>query len=163
MATQRECENCGELLFGAVNRCWKCGHEARVIVKPKIPPIRRSPVYLNPRTASGESATQSAGQILPWLLNMDLSEAARQRCSAISTGLGVIGCLVGIASPWAGFFGIVGLGFGLVGMPAKRRDLATMGLVLCVIALFLGLGQVVFDAWTRYASRRWIEELQGIR
>ena len=39
------CTNCGEELMGAVNRCWKCGHEfAAHSGDASLPPIRRRPL-----------------------------------------------------------------------------------------------------------------------
>ena len=165
---QRACENCGELLFGAVNRCWKCGTEAKIIVKPKLPPIRRAPVRLQPRTAAQLSAQLSENerldgttgnetfrevlsnvqQVLPWFLNYELDNKARERCGAISIGLGVLGCLLGIATAWAMLLGVAGVAFGLVGMAAKDRDLATMGLVVSVIALFVGVVHIGFNIYS---------------
>ena len=159
------CKKCGEVLYGAVNRCWKCGTDIEVVIAPKIPPIRRSPVNLNPSptTVAIGSVTDSAKQILPWFLNMELSEEVRHRFAIASAGIGAIGCILGITSGWTVIFGVIGIACGLVAMASKKRELATMGLVLSVIALFLGFSQIAFSLWTQYSSQRWIEELQGIQ
>lgn len=156
---ERICDKCGEVLFGAVNRCWRCGNQLQVVVStPKVPPIRRSPIDLSLATVSVPVSEQ---QPLPFPFSISLSNVARYRCSIVSGVLGTIGCLIGITTGWALFCGVVGLGFGLVGMQTKKRDLATMGLVLSVVAIFIGFAQIGFDVWTRFESQRWINELQG--
>ena len=47
-------------------------------------------------------------------------------------------------------------------MQTRRSDVAILGLSLSVIAIFIGLGYVAFDIWTRYQSQIWINEMQGI-
>lgn len=162
------CQQCGEALFGVVNRCWKCGADVKVVVTPKIPPIRRSPVKLRSRlsaVAELESNSNVVGdvldnvkQVLPWFLNIELSEQTLERCGAFSVGAGVLGCLIGIATGWSILFGLCGLVVALLGMTAKKRDLATMGLVVSVIAIFLGFGQIAYQFWVEYATEKWINE-----
>lgn len=170
---QQTCDECGETLFGVVNRCWKCGADVKVVVTPKIPPIRRSPVELRPRLSQANRLDSAATlqdpsgmvgdvlenvkQVLPWFLNLELSEQAQERCGAVSVGLGVLGCLLGIATGWSILFGIVGLAVGLLGMTAKRRDLATMGLVVSVIAMFLGFAQIANYIWVEYSTDKWFD------
>ena len=73
-------------------------------------------------------------------------------------GAGVLGCLIGIATGWSILFGLCGLVVALLGMTAKKRDLATMGLVVSVIAIFLGFGQIAYQFWVEYATEKWINE-----
>lgn len=174
---QRTCENCGELLFGAVNRCWKCGADAKIVVKPKLPPIRRGPVQLRPRTVAqlgdNESLDRSIAsesfrevlsnvqQVLPWFLSFQLDDKARERCGGISVGLGVLGCLLGIATWWGLLFGVAGLAIGLLGMAAKDRDLATMGLVVSVLAMFVGVMRIGFNVYDMVEAWRIIEDARS--
>lgn len=127
----------------------------------KIPPIRRSPVDL---TLQQKAVGVSAGPqttFLPAILQFD--DLTNHRFAMASVGLGAFGCLIGIGSPLSAIIGAMGVLCGLIGTQSKRNDMATLGLVLSVIALFLGVGQVAFDVWTRYQSREWIRELQGIQ
>lgn len=162
---KQTCDQCGEDLFGVVNRCWKCGADVKVVVPPKIPPIRRSPVILAPRQTAVAAdanvlsdALENAKQVLPWFLNMEMSDQAKERCGAVSVGFGVLGCLLGIATGWSLIMGMVGLAIGLLGMTAKKRDLATMGLVVSVIAMFLGVAQIANHFWVEYSTNKWIED-----
>jgi hypothetical protein len=51
------CENCGEELLGAVNRCWRCGAGVASAVTVDLPPVRRAPPNLpTPKPATGEDA-----------------------------------------------------------------------------------------------------------
>ena len=158
---KRACENCGEELIGSVNRCWRCGAAVNADSLSKIPPVRRAPVDLNGRMSVADAARVS--QSLPYPLSIDLSERGRHRCAVASVVCGAVACLTGIMSPWSILLGVVGIGLGVMGMQAKRRDLATMGLVLSVLAIFLGFAQIGSSIWTRYQSRRWLNELQGIK
>lgn len=60
-----QCANCGEELLGAVNRCWRCGHEFEAHSGPSnLPPIRRAPpkpvaASLADSSESSESAESS--------------------------------------------------------------------------------------------------------
>jgi|GEM_PF-7095007 len=163
----QQCDQCGETLFGVVNRCWKCGADVKVVVTPKVPPIRRSPVALRARQSAATlerepnvvgDVLDNVKQVLPWFLNMELSEQALERCGAFSVGAGVLGCLLGIATGWGILLGFCGLVVGLLGMTAKKRDLATMGLVVSVIAIFLGIGQITYHFWLEYATDKWIKD-----
>ena len=101
---------------------------------------------------------------LPFPFSIQLTPPVRQACIVASVALSAIGCLIGIASGWSLLFGLTALACGLLGMQDNRkRDLATMGLVLSVIAIFLGSAQIGFDAWTKYDAKRWVDELQGVQ
>jgi hypothetical protein len=51
------CENCGEELLGAVNRCWRCGASVASAVTVDLPPVRRAPPTLpTPKRATGDDA-----------------------------------------------------------------------------------------------------------
>lgn len=129
-----------------------------VVSTPQVPPIRRSPVQLPTATAP---TAASHSRLLPFPFALALTRAARRRCSIASNAFGTVGCLIGITTGWALLFGLVGLGLGLLGMQSKKdRELATMGLVLSVIAIFLGIGQIGFDIWTRIESQRMINEFR---
>lgn len=161
----RACDSCGEELIGAVNRCWKCGATATIVAKTKIPPIRRAPVQLRVKATVYE-ATPEPRQVQAMLLPFAISDQTGYRLAQAGVATGVIGCLFGaatfIVSPlWPIVFGFAGIGLGLNGMQAKRSDVAILGLSLSVIAIFIGLGHVAFDAWTSYQSQQWINELQG--
>ena len=155
---KKTCEQCGEELFGAVNRCWQCGAAVVVAHSSDVPPIRRRPVDLSNASAAKPASVEQA---LPFPIVIGFSDQGRRRCAIASVILGSVGCLLGIATGWAIVLGALGIAFGVLGMPAKHRDLATMGLVLCVLTLFLGFWQVGYDVWVRYASQRWLEDLQG--
>ena len=162
----RACESCGEELFGAVNRCWKCGAAAVIVATTKIPPVRRAPVQLRSKPVIYE-ASDAHPKTQAILLPFAISELAGYRLAQASVAAGAIGCLCGAAtffiSPfWPVVFGIAGLALGLNGMQTRRSDVAILGLSLSVIAIFIGLGYVAFDIWTRYQSQIWINEMQGI-
>lgn len=159
------CKECGEVLFGAVNRCWKCGTEFEIAVNLKVPPVRREPVVLaSDQAAAIQSGTSTLGPgSLPFPMSIPFSELGRKRSAIASVVLGSLGCLWGLFSGWAIVLGMLGVALGLIGMLSHRdRDTATMGLVLSVIAFFLGAGQIAFHFWVQYASQRWIDDLQGI-
>lgn len=159
---KRRCENCEEELIGSVNRCWKCGTAVDVESLLDTPPIRRAPVDLNGETSAASLGLDTITQSLPYPLSVDLSERGRHNCAIASVVCGVLACLTGIMSAWTILLGLIGIALGVMGMQSKHRDLATMGLVLSVLAIFLGFWQIGFDLWTKYQSRQWLDELQGI-
>lgn len=68
-----QCAQCGEELLGAVNRCWRCGHEFEPHSGPSdLPPVRRSPPQRLAAAAVGVAAEETAspvdGEPLPALL-----------------------------------------------------------------------------------------------
>lgn len=158
------CKKCGEVLFGAVNRCWKCGTAFEVAVNLKIPPVRREPVVLESDQAAAATGKSTLGPgALPFPMSIPLTVLGQKRSAIASVIFGSVGCLWGLFSGWAIVLGVIGVGLGLIGMRNKRqRDTATMGLVLSVIAFFLGAGQIAFDIWVQYSSQQWIDDLQGI-
>ena len=159
------CKQCGEVLFGAVNRCWKCGTEFEVAVNLKVPPVRREPVMLESDLVAAKSSGSSAlgPASLPFPMSIPLNVLGQKRSAIASVILGSLGCLWGLFSGWAIVLGVIGVGLGLIGMRSQRqRDTATMGLVLSVIAFFLGGGQIAFDIWVQYSSQQWIDDLQRI-
>lgn len=157
---KQTCAECGEELFGAVNRCWKCGTAIVVAYTASVPPIRRRPVDLSSPSAS--TPFPVVQQTLPFATRLALSDKGRRRCATTSVVLGALGCLLGIATGWTIVLAVLGIAFGVLGMPEKDRDLATIGLVLSVIALFLGFWQIGYGIWIRYVTRRWLDDLQGI-
>jgi O-antigen ligase len=69
-----------------------------------------------------------------------------------------LACLVGFGSSWALIPAMVGVACGIAGMQSRRRDLAATGLVISVVAIFLGFAQVGAIIWTKYQSRQRINE-----
>lgn len=168
------CEKCGEELFGAVNACWKCGNEIAIPMDDAKPPIRRAPVQLRPaspaaagasdiglasRLTPGSSAGQAmtAIQALPFPLSIPLSENGYHWCAVTSVVLGVVAIFVGLFTAWNLPISIIGIGFGVKGMEARRRDLATMGLVLCVMSVFVVIFSMIWNAWVRYAASQIVD------
>lgn len=163
----RFCQNCDEELVGAVNRCWKCGRLIDVELLVDKPPVRRSPVQLYqssdedpPSPTASLAGLALLLRIQSWIAQM--SDPRRYQFAVASVACGGFACLVGLFNGWAVLFGIVAIGLGVLGMGSQRRDLATMGLVLAVMAIFLGFGQIGADLWAKYQSRNWLNELQGI-
>ena len=155
-----QCKNCGAGLFGAVNRCWKCGTAIERYMTDEIPPIRRSRVVLPEEVSVDQLQEQlvTTHQVLPFLLNFHLSDVTRGRFAIASVVLGVIACLLGFASAWAALLGIAAAISAVLGMPVEeRRDQATLGLVLAMIAIFVGIGHVAFDLWIQRASQQMID------
>ena len=163
----RFCQNCDEELVGAVNRCWKCGRLIDTELLTDKPPVRRPPVQLavlsDGDSAPPPGALMGLGLVLRIQSSIEqLSAPRRYQFAVASVVCGGLACLVGLINGWAILFGIVAIGFGVLGMGARHRDLATMGLVLAVLAIFLGFGQIGIDLWAKYQSRNWLNDLQGI-
>ena len=74
--------------------------------------------------------------------------------------IGGFGCLIGLRTFWAVLPAVLGIACGIWGMRTRRRDLATTGLAVSVLALFLGFAQFGYDLWTKHQSQQLIYELQ---
>ena len=151
------CQNCGEELIGAVNRCWQCGTAVAVLHHQAVPPIRRTPVDLHCRTSS--APVTKAGSIVP----VHINDRTRTTCAHATVWVGAAGCLIGVVSVWSVFPATVGIVLGILGMKTRRRDLASTGLVISVLALFLGFAQFGYDMWTKYQSQQLIDGFQEQR
>ena len=103
----------------------------------------------------------SVQQVLPWFLSYELDDKTRERCGAISIGLGVLGCLLGIITSWGLLLGVAGIAIGLLGMAAKDRDLATMGLVVSVIAMFVGIVHIGFNIYSVFGGWQIIDSARS--
>lgn len=178
---KRFCQSCDEELVGTVNRCWRCGREVDVSLLSEVPPIRRAPVALSmedsdsaARPASGEPPPSEhavptearnvwTDTLLPLLQGANLNERQRHHCAVASVTCGSLSCLLGFFTGWSILLSFVAIPLGVMGMQARRRDLALLGLVLAVIGMFLGFFQIGSGLWAKYQSRRWINDLQGIQ
>lgn len=89
------CENCGEELLGAVNRCWRCGTVvASAAVEVDLPPIRRTPPVRDGQmvatdddtTGAGEDAEQRAGDATPDAAELSTSNAGTDQPPVVPNG-----------------------------------------------------------------------------
>lgn len=182
VAMKRYCQNCNEELVGTVNRCWRCGQEVDVSLLSELPPIRRAPVDLSQRVRMTPAADPivsdalspvdsehvATGNVwkdiyLPLLQGTSLTERQRHHCAVASVTCGSLSCLLGFFTGWSIFMSLIAILLGLMGMRARRRDLATLGVILAVIGMFLGFFQIGSGLWAKYESRRLIQEWQGLQ
>ena len=147
------CKNCGEELIGAVNRCWQCGTPVPVTHHPTEPPIRRSPVHISGVSPSPVVAPTTTPTI-------QFSDRTRFLCALASVWVGTVACLIGLASLWSVLPAVVGISLGVIGMTSRRRDLASTGLVIAVLAMFLGFAQFGYDIWTKHQSQQLLNGYQ---
>ena len=151
------CRNCGEELIGAVNRCWQCGTSVAIPRVQEVPPVRRSPVDLGKVEATAAPATA-----VPTVTARPgrISGRTRQICAYASVWIGAVACLIGLGSVWAIVPATAAMALGVLGMRAQRRDLATTGLIISVLALFLGFAQIGIGIWTKHQSQQLIDGFQ---
>ena len=148
------CQNCGEELIGVVNRCWQCGTAVAVLHHQAVPPIRRTPVDLRRRTSS-PPVTKARSTA-----HVQIDDRTRAACAHATVWVGAVACLIGVVSVWSVLPATVGIVLGILGMKTRRRDLATTGLVIAVLALFLGFAQFGYDIWISYQNQQLIDGWQ---
>ena len=158
------CSKCGEELLGAVNRCWKCGQ--MFALHPEIdgtPPVRAErPVSNEPRQAT--VIAQLAGQAvatgsLPptsataWMprpapprrvTTGELIEARRAGQMAMggtvaSMVLGLFAACFALVWPPAAIIAVLGLMMGIWGLYSPRRNWALVGMLICCLAIGVGM------------------------
>ena len=152
------CSQCGEELIGAVNRCWKCGTSVSTAVQPAKPPVRRPPVTMPGVQSAAMAADPPSARAS--ILDLNFGPRTHALCARASIWGGAVGCLMGLRTVWCCVPALCGLLLGVVGMRARRRDLAATGLVISVLALFLAFLQVGLDIHARIQSRQLLDGYQ---
>jgi hypothetical protein len=180
------CGNCGEELLGAVNRCWKCGTASPADVSAPTTnatptaetanaddPIWAEIIEENADFQSTEHGmeapianeqTEAAGQPSYYLPN---SGPPRNRLAQSAIG-GAIGSVVlGLIGLVGSFFSVaslvvstVGFGLGLWGLISDKKALATVGLIICLVAILVGGYQgvrLLYDDWKEKQEEEQIE------
>ena len=173
-----QCANCGEELLGSVNRCWRCGQTfVAQKGRAEMPPIRRAPVapdagapavaevigrgpartqkrirrgspFASSATRSQDGSLEPGTASRPFVVRPPGSFAATVG-AALSCVLGVISLLVGTGFPAGGMLtAAAGVGMGCWGLTSERRGLATLGLVLCCLALTVAGFHLLIELYT---------------
>ena len=161
------CSKCGEELLGAVNRCWKCGQT--FALHPEMdgtPPVRaQQPPMSQPSQqpaaqASGVGASPTATVPAPaapvtpaWTpqplpprraTTAEIIEARRTGQMAMggtvaSIVLGVLAAGFSLVWPPAAIIAVLGLCMGIWGLYSPRRNWALIGMLICCLAIGIGM------------------------
>lgn len=142
------CSKCGELLLGAVNRCWKCGQT--LALHPEAdgrPPVRANAASGQPTAppAAGAGALSPAAAPAGPRRPQSGNVAEARRASMMAMGgtvaslvLGIFAGLLALLWPPAALIAVLGLAMGIWGLRSPRRNLALVGMLLCCLAIGLG-------------------------
>ena len=176
------CGECGEELFGAVNRCWKCGRTFALPPEAETlqPPVRRPAITLSdarqelvvaqpprsPFAADGEpheSVQRMVEGSDDWQARFS-SLAPHDTVWTVgaaygSVPLGAVGLVAGWFYWTTLFVAVAGLGLGVYGLRSSKRDAAVTGIVLNILVLLLSALHAAYLIWSIYNARSLIDGL----
>lgn len=152
------CDKCGELLLGAVNRCWKCGTDilpARLADPPVTTtgPTTGERAFSRPRIPPTAPATP-ATPVRPRADERAASPSAVAVTSAsVGTALGLAALAVVSINPLSSLLlAAFGLLLSLGGFASRRRLLPIVATVLCLAGLVLGIVPAMRHAYSLYTG-----------
>lgn len=149
-----KCQQCGEELLGAVNRCWRCGTKVELGVLSG-PPARTDPAAAPLPAAPAEvpNADVVVAELVPSPSRQDAGPLASAtplipprpstlRRTSAAQGGAIAALVLGLMSLVASFYTLsaaipaaLGLILGAWGLFSPRRGPAILGLLLCFLAL----------------------------
>ncbi len=169
------CSQCDEELFGAVNRCWRCGQRfAADLDSTKVPPVRRSPIeditdpgelvvaeVVQPPSLDRSDGATTAGNpvstIPPVRAPATDGSAQFERRDRLLGAFAIASLVLGLLSLWAGFYtawallpSLVGLVLGILALDSKRRGTAILGVGMCCVALAVSGFRAAVEVHTWY-------------
>jgi hypothetical protein len=160
------CGHCGEPLMGAVNRCWRCGHEfAQTAEDGRLPPVRRPGVGLvdpadQPSVITRETNSAADTDVMrPVIFRLGGWEVSGPEvCAYLSVVLGGIGSVAGWFTWLMVVPAVLGVGLGVLGLKSARREIATTGIILSCIGVLASAVNVAQTIYAGYLTRQLIDD-----
>ena len=156
-----ECQTCGEVHLGVVNRCWKCGNEMQVDMikraqqelaaaeESNASPESADPNATNSPFASGPAAASVAKSSTTLLTNRSLATGFL----VASFVVGGSALLASHMTGWTIIPAIIGLGCAAASLQYRRSWLVALAMLVCLVAL-------VISSMTAYDSLVQIYQLE---
>ncbi|MEZ6115684.1 MAG: hypothetical protein R3C28_03805 [Pirellulaceae bacterium] len=174
------CSRCGEELFGAVNRCWRCGHHFETSqANSAVPPLLRMPIDIAFRTSPVEAEqtnkdaiplatldeTEFAPPMLPAASDVtkhhvnsnDPHDSFRGSVAIASIVVAAMSAVGSFFTMWAMVPACLSLFLAWLGFRSHRKRLCFLTLLLASIAFFWGTLQAV-RAYQTYQKIRQAEQ-----
>ncbi|MCA9199099.1 MAG: hypothetical protein KDA87_16245 [Planctomycetales bacterium] len=173
------CSRCGEELFGAVNRCWRCGHHFETSqANSAVPPLLRMPIDIAFRTSPVDAdptnntaiplatldETEFAQPALPGnavatshVTSNDPHDSFRGSVAIASIVVAAMSAVGSYFTMWAMVPACLSLFLAWLGFRSNRKRLCFLTLFLASVAFFWGTLQAV-SAYQTYQKIRQAEQ-----
>ena len=166
------CSECGEPIFGNVNRCWRCGNQIQAVADAENkPPVRRRPVVLDnePKIATAvvseateakvESQKESNLRLNRASSSIDAAKPSypeapfRSSLAVSSVVAGAMAFVCCFISRWAIVPALLAFFAAVYGFKSKKKKIAIIGILLSLITIFSISTQTILSIRSYYQQR----------